>query len=129
MVCSWCIDYLITRVWQSIRHRRAKGLNAGDGILYTYIGISVGGIFAGILSQITKSRKLTMMIFLLSIGCQCRCLLECQGITSHQFIWLCFFMGCSVGYWATFVTIAAEQFGTNIRSTVLPRFPILYVVH
>jgi putative MFS transporter len=32
-------------------------------------------------------------------------------------------MGCSVGYWATFVTIASEQFGTNIRATVTTTVP------
>lgn len=100
-----------------------KGLNAGDGILYTYIGISVGGVFAGILSQVTKSRKLTMMIFLLLSVVSVVLYLSAKGITSHQFVWLCFFMGCCVGYWATFVTIAAEQFGTNIRSTVATTVP------
>ena len=100
-----------------------KGLNAGDGILYTYIGISVGGVFAGILSQITKSRKLTMMIFLLLSVVSVVLYLSAKGITGHQFVWLCFFMGCCVGYWATFVTIAAEQFGTNIRSTVATTVP------
>ncbi len=100
-----------------------KGLIAGDGILYTYIGISVGGIFAGILSQITKSRKLTMMIFLSLSVVSVVLYLSAKGITSQQFVWLCFFMGCCVGYWATFVTIAAEQFGTNIRSTVATTVP------
>ena len=100
-----------------------KGLNAGEGILYTYIGISAGGVFAGVLSQITKSRKLTMMIFLLLSVVSVVFYLNAKGITSHQFVWLCFFMGCCVGYWATFVTIAAEQFGTNIRSTVATTVP------
>lgn len=100
-----------------------KGLNAGDGILYTYIGIAVGGIFAGILSQVTKSRKLTMMIFLLLSVVSVVCYLSAKGLSSKEFVWLCFFMGCCVGYWATFVTIAAEQFGTNIRSTVATTVP------
>lgn len=100
-----------------------KGLNAGEGILYTYMGISAGGVVAGILSQITKSRKLTMAIFLLLSVVSVFFYLNAQGITSGQFVWLCFFMGCCVGYWATFVTIAAEQFGTNIRSTVATTVP------
>ena len=49
--------------------------------------------------------------------------LSAKGITPGQFIWLCFFMGFGVGYWATFVTIASEQFGTNIRSTVTTTVP------
>lgn len=98
-------------------------LKAGDGVLWTYIGISVGDLFAGLFAQITKSRKLTMMVFLLaSVGCV-SWYLSSKGITTDQFLWICFFMGCSVGYWATFVTIASEQFGTNIRATVTTTVP------
>ena len=98
-------------------------LSAADGILYTYIGIAVGGIFAGLLAQLTKSRKITMMVFLLLSVASVVCYLSAKGLNSHQFVWLCFFMGCAVGYWATFVTIAAEQFGTNIRATVATTVP------
>lgn len=98
-------------------------LSAGNGILYSYVGISVGGIFAAILAQLTKSRKLTMLIYLLLSAASVIAYLSTKGITNHQFIWLCFFMGFAVGYWATFVTIAAEQFGTNIRSTVTTTVP------
>ncbi|MDB5135172.1 MAG: transporter [Mucilaginibacter sp.] len=98
-------------------------LSAGTGILYTYVGISVGGVFAGVLAQITRSRKLTMLIFLILSVISVASYLGAKGITEARFIWLCFFMGCSVGYWATFVTIASEQFGTNIRSTVTTTVP------
>ncbi|MET3499437.1 MFS family permease [Mucilaginibacter rubeus] len=98
-------------------------LSAGDGVLYTYIGIAIGDIFAGLLAQITKSRKLTMVVFLLLSVVSVIYYLSSTGLTGHQFVWICFFMGCSVGYWATFVTIAAEQFGTNIRSTVTTTVP------
>jgi uncharacterized membrane protein len=36
---------------------------------------------------------------------------------------LCFLLGSGTGYWAIFVTIAAEQFGTNIRSTAANTIP------
>jgi putative MFS transporter len=98
-------------------------LSARDGILYSYVGIAVGDLFAGLLAQITKSRKLTMAVFLVLSLASVTAYLSCKGITSSQFIWLSFFMGCTVGYWATFVTIAAEQFGTNIRSTVTTTVP------
>jgi len=49
--------------------------------------------------------------------------LNAIGITSQQYLWLCAFMGFAVGYWTTFITIAAEQFGTNIRSTVATTVP------
>ncbi|GAB3905513.1 MFS transporter [Mucilaginibacter boryungensis] len=98
-------------------------LNAGDGVLYTYIGISVGDLFAGLLAQLTKSRRLTMLIFLLLSVITVVIYLSSKGITASQFTWICFFMGCSVGYWATFVTIASEQFGTNLRATVTTTVP------
>ncbi|MDB5139297.1 MAG: transporter [Mucilaginibacter sp.] len=98
-------------------------LNAGNGILYTYIGIAVGGIMAGLFSQFTKSRKLTMVIFLVLSAISVVVYLTSKGITSQQFVWICFFMGCSVGYWTIFITVAAEQFGTNIRSTVATTVP------
>ena len=98
-------------------------LSAGTGILYSYVGISVGGIFAAILAQLTKSRKLTMLIYLILSALSVVAYLSAKEITNSQFIWLCFFMGFAVGYWATFVTIAAEQFGTKIRSTVTTTVP------
>ncbi|RKR83634.1 MFS transporter [Mucilaginibacter gracilis] len=98
-------------------------LSAGTGIMYTYIGISIGDIFAGFLSQITKSRKITVLVFLILSVVSAFCYLGTTGITPDSFIWLCLFMGTSVGYWATFVTIASEQFGTNIRSTVTTTVP------
>ncbi|MGF7080774.1 MFS transporter [Mucilaginibacter sp. UYCu711] len=98
-------------------------LSAGTGIMYTYIGISVGGVGAGLLAQFSRSRKNTMYIFLLLSIISVMFYLSAKGITPSQFIWLCFFMGFAVGYWATFVTIASEQFGTNIRSTVTTTAP------
>ncbi|GAB2981015.1 MFS transporter [Mucilaginibacter puniceus] len=98
-------------------------LSAGTGIMYTYVGISIGGVFAGLLAQYTRSRKNTMFIFLLLSVISAMFYLSAKGITPNQFIGLCFFMGFGVGYWATFVTIASEQFGTNIRSTVTTTVP------
>jgi len=98
-------------------------LSAGKGIMYAYIGISLGDIFAGLFAQITKSRKRAVFLFqLLIIGSSLWYLMS-QGITPDKFVWLAFFMGFSVGYWATFVTIASEQFGTNLRATVATTAP------
>lgn len=102
----------------------AKGkLNAGDGILYAYIAIAIGGMGAGLLSQLTRSRKLSMYVFLLLSVISVIVYLRADGMTSSEYLWLCAFMGFCVGYWTTFITIAAEQFGTNIRSTVATTVP------
>ncbi|KAA5533306.1 MFS transporter [Taibaiella lutea] len=98
-------------------------LTAGAGIMYSYIGISVGDLLASLFAQLTKSRRLTIFVFLLlSLGTVIF-YLNYKGLTENSFIWISFVMGLGVGYWATFVTIASEQFGTNIRATVTTTAP------
>ena len=96
-------------------------LSAGKGVMITYIGISLGDFIAGFMAQMFKSRKSGVnlsayhpVVFLL--------IPYAEGITETEFYWLAF-MGIGVGYWATFITIAAEQFGTNIRATVTTTAP------
>lgn len=98
-------------------------LSAGKGILFAYIGISLGDIFAGLLAQVTRSRKLAVFIFQILIIISSAWYLSSTGITEEKFHWLAFFMGLGVGYWATFVTISSEQFGTNLRATVTTTAP------
>ena len=98
-------------------------LSAGTGIMYCYIGIALGDIVAGFMSQILRSRKKVMLTFLLLTAVSIVVYLNAEGMTSRQFIWLALFLGFSSGYWATFVTIASEQFGTNLRATVTTTVP------
>src|ERR1700743_4011288 len=37
--------------------------------------------------------------------------------------WLCAALGFSTGFWAIFVTMGAEQFGTNLRATAATTIP------
>jgi putative MFS transporter len=98
-------------------------LNAGKGIMYCYIGIAVGDVVAGFLAQLLKSRKMVMLIFLLLTAVAILVFLYAQGLNPEKFIWLSLFLGFASGYWATFVTIASEQFGTNLRATVTTTVP------
>ena len=98
-------------------------LDAGKGIMYCYIGISVGDVVAGLLSQLLKSRRQVMLIFLLLTAVSVGIYLYSFGLTPEGFILLSLLLGFSSGYWATFVTIAAEQFGTNLRATVTTTVP------
>ncbi|MFB2118574.1 MFS transporter [Parapedobacter sp. 2B3] len=98
-------------------------LSAGKGILFTYLGLSLGDMAAGLFAQITKSRRLAVFIFQLLIIASTIWYLSSDGITEERFHWIAFFMGIAIGYWATFVTIASEQFGTNLRATVTTTAP------
>jgi putative MFS transporter len=123
MVCCWRAHRFFRSPEFGIALHAKAVIKPADGIFYSYIGIAIGDIFAGLLAQITKSRKLTMAVFLLLSVVSVYFYLSDKGITPERFAWLSFFMGCTVGYWATFVTIASEQFGTNIRSTVTTTVP------
>ncbi|MEO5911829.1 MAG: MFS transporter [Pelobium sp.] len=98
-------------------------LSAGKGILYTYIGISLGDILTGMLSQIFKTRKKIVVIFLFATLFSVLLFLFSKGINAQTYHWLCVLLGISTGFWVIFVTIAAEQFGTNLRSTVTTTVP------
>lgn len=98
-------------------------LSAGKGILYCYIGISLGDLMAGLLAQVLKSRLKTVFIFQILIIIFASIYLNSENITPEKFSILAFFIGIGTGYWATFATIAAEQFGTNIRATVATSAP------
>jgi len=98
-------------------------LSAGKGILFTYLGLSLGDVLAGLFAQITKSRRLAVFLFQLLIIATSIWYLSSDGLTEQRFHWIAFFMGIAIGYWATFVTIASEQFGTNLRATVTTTAP------
>lgn len=103
--------------------QEADTIQAGKAIAFCYTGLILGDIASGLLSQWLKSRKKAMFLFLLFNLLMVFVFLNAYGITASTFYLLCFVMGCSVGYWVLFVTIATEQFGTNIRATVTTTVP------
>lgn len=97
--------------------------SSGDAVMYCYVGLSAGDLASGALSQLIKSRKKVMAIFL-SLSAVCITLyFTVAGSSLGMFYTICGLLGFSVGFWAIFVTIASEQFGTNIRATVTTTTP------
>ncbi|QBN17410.1 MFS transporter [Flavobacterium nackdongense] len=103
--------------------QNADTVEAGKAIAFCYSGLVFGDILSGLLSQWFKSRKKIMYVFLVFNLIMIFVYLNAFNISSSLFYFLCFLMGTSVGYWVLFVTIAAEQFGTNIRATVTTTVP------
>ena len=99
--------------------------NAGQGILFTYVGLALGDLSSGALSQIIKSRKRAVMTFLIltTVGITLYFLIAAQSLTT--FYAICVVMGFGAGYWAVFITVATEQFGTNLRATATTSAPNL----
>ena len=100
-------------------------LSAGKGIMLCYIGTSLGEVGASLIAQATRSRRISMLVFHILSLVMVFLYLGSTGITPEKFAWLSFLIGFSVGYWATFVTVASEQFGTNLRATVTTTAPNL----
>ena len=98
-------------------------IKGGTAIAFCYSGLVLGDLASGLLSQYLKSRKKVMALFLTLNLIMVFVYLNAQGVSASVFYGLCFLMGISVGYWVIFVTIAAEQFGTNIRATVATTVP------
>lgn len=98
-------------------------VTAGNAVMFSYIGLAVGDMASGFTSQWIKSRKKVVATFIvITLGCILYYLFLPSQSLEH-FYAACFALGVGIGYWALFVTIAAEQFGTNLRSTVATTVP------
>ncbi len=99
--------------------------NAGRSILFLYVGLAMGDLSSGALSQIMKSRKRAVFAFMLitTVTVGLYFLIAAQSLTT--FYGTCVAMGFGAGYWAVFVTVASEQFGTNLRATATTSAPNL----
>lgn len=98
-------------------------INPGHAIGFMYAGLSLGDFITGYLSQRYGSRRRVVLVCqLLNVGLLAVYLLS-RNFSPTYFYALCVVLGLANGYWAVFVTIAAEQFGTNLRATVATTVP------
>ena len=96
----------------------------GQAVMFAYLGLSAGDLVSGLLSQFWRSRKKVVITYLvMCAGMIYMYFFTTEGRSVDYFYLICFLIGVSTGFWALFVTIAAEQFGTNIRSTVTTTVP------
>lgn len=98
-------------------------LDPGKAILWTYIGISAGDFFSGFFSHWLQSRKKAILYMMLFTAIGLSSMFLGGANTASRYYMFCLWLGFGTGYWAMFVTVAAEQFGTNIRSTAATTVP------
>lgn len=96
---------------------------AADAIFWCYAGLSVGDLCSGLLSQRLRSRKRAVASFLVLTVVAVTYYFTIGPSSETAFKVGCFLCGLGSGYWAVFVTMAAEQFGTNLRATVTTSAP------
>lgn len=95
----------------------------GRAVMYSYIGLAIGDLSSGVLSQVLKSRRKVILIFIVITSLLMVIYTKVPIRSTSVFYFMTGCLGFGVGYWALFVTIAAEQFGTNLRSTVTTTVP------
>lgn len=98
-------------------------ISPGKAIMFAYAAISVGDVFIGFVSQWLKSRKRALYIFYGITAIFIALFFLQKGGSDTQMYILCAGLGFGTGFWAIFVTMAAEQFGTNLRATAATTVP------
>jgi len=96
-------------------------IDPGKGILFAYAAIAIGDVLIGLLSQYLKSRKKALHVFygITIVGMA----LFFTAQSTSMLYFACGVLGFGTGFWAIFVTIGAENFGTNLRATAATTIP------
>lgn len=98
-------------------------VNPAKAILYLYLAIAFGDLSVGLLSRYLQSRKKTLFIFYgITIIFMVLFFLQ-NGGTAQSFYLLCFGLGYGAGFNVVYITMSAEQFGTNLRASAAISIP------
>jgi MFS transporter, putative metabolite:H+ symporter len=96
---------------------------AARAVLFAYLGLTVGDLASGLISQWMRSRRRALGLFLGMTTASILLYFAPVAKSLPVFYAICFGLGVSIGYWAVFVTVASEQFGTNLRATATTTAP------
>jgi MFS transporter, putative metabolite:H+ symporter len=91
--------------------------------MYAYAAISVADILIGFVSHWLRSRKKALYLFYVFTAIAIVFFFNQYNGTAAGMYVICAALGFGTGFWAIFVTMAAEQFGTNLRATAATTVP------
>ena len=98
-------------------------IESGKAIMFAYVGIAFGDILIGLLSQYLQSRKKALFSFYSLTIIGLFIFFSPIITTDNTMYFICGYLGFATGFWAIFVTMGAEQFGTNLRATAATTIP------
>ncbi len=98
-------------------------IDSGRSIMFAYTAIAIGDILIGFVSQYFKSRKKALLLFYLLTTVSLIIFFSSVNNSDTRMYIICALLGFSTGFWAIFVTMGAEQFGTNLRATAATTIP------
>ena len=97
--------------------------NARLAMTLAYVGITIGDVVSGLISQRLKSRKKSLLLFLILAVLFVSGYFILGKTSVFMFYSIVILIGFATGYWAVFISTASELFGTNLRSTVTTTVP------
>jgi len=98
-------------------------IDSGRSVMFAYVGIAIGDLVIGYVSQYFKSRKKALLVFYTLNTIGMILFFSAFNNDDDRMYLICGFLGFSTGYWAIFNQMAAEQFGTNLRATAATTIP------
>jgi MFS transporter, putative metabolite:H+ symporter len=98
-------------------------IDSGRSIMFAYAAIAIGDIAIGFVSQYFKSRKKALLLFYFLCVLSLIIFFSSVNNSDTRMYIICSLLGFSTGFWAIFVTMGAEQFGTNLRATAATTIP------
>ena len=119
----YCMGILVFMANQFAPEMGIASINPGKAIMWAYIATSISDFSSGWFSHVLKSRKKAILYMLLLTLVGVIIMLFSGKKTENMYYFYCFWIGFGSGFWAMLVTVAAEQFGTNLRSTATTSVP------
>jgi MFS transporter, putative metabolite:H+ symporter len=101
----------------------SETIDSGRAIMFAYVAIAIGDILIGLVSQYFKSRKKALLLFYIMCILSLFIFYSSWNNSDTRMYIICTALGFSTGFWAIFVTMGAEQFGTNLRATAATTIP------
>ncbi len=100
-----------------------NGIISGRSIMFAYAAIAIGDILIGFVSQYFQSRKKALYLYYGLCIIAIALFFSPFNTSDTRMYVICALLGFSTGFWAIFVTMGAEQFGTNLRATAATTIP------
>jgi len=98
-------------------------IDSGRSIMFAYAAIAIGDMLVGVVSQYFKSRKKALLLYYMLTIVGLLLFFSSYNNSDMSMYSICALLGFSTGFWAIFVTMGAEQFGTNLRGTAATTIP------
>jgi MFS family permease len=122
---TWFVIGVLVNLSDQFANKFYEGnkIESGRAIMYAYAAIAIGDILIGLISQYFKSRKKALYLFYFFAIISGIFFFSGNIKNDVTMYAACAALGFSTGFWAIFVTMGAEQFGTNLRATAATTIP------